>query len=58
MTPTSAVAAIIIRVGYGSQVYKEHGEELSKLNKDLAVCITSIFKQLWVVDIFPFCMCI
>ena len=49
----STVGAIIIKLGYGEQIYKDHGKELVELNVKRMRMITTVFAKLWLVDIWP-----
>ena len=49
------MAHINLTVGYGENVIKQHGEHLSKANKDVLIAITSALAQFWLVDVFPIC---
>ena len=40
-------------MGYGDTIYKAHGEELIRTNRERIELITWAFTQLWAVDIFP-----
>ncbi len=48
-------AHINLTVGYGENVIKQHGEHLTKANKDVLISITSALAQFWWVDVFPLC---
>lgn len=51
---SKSVGAIIVKVGYGEKIYREHGEEMVELNKERSRQITLVFPKVWLVDIFPF----
>jgi hypothetical protein len=52
---TSAVGSVILKSGFGEKIYKEHGEEMIKLNTQRAELSTTVFPKLWLVNFFPWC---
>jgi hypothetical protein len=58
MLPTTrAVGSVILKSGFGEKIYKEHGEEMIKLNTQRAELSTQVFPKLWLVNFFPWCKC-
>ncbi|PVF95233.1 cytochrome P450 [Serendipita vermifera] len=48
-----SIGAVIIKLAYGSKVYKEHGHELVKLNTESIDLMAWSFQQLWLPNILP-----
>lgn len=55
MTKTSAIGAVIIKLGYGEKVYREHGQELVALNMSNMRHTAPIFTTFYPVSVIPWC---
>lgn len=55
LSETSNVGAVIVKAGYGEKVYREHGQDLARLNRIRSEMITGVYQKFWLVDVFPFC---
>ena len=49
----SAIGGVIIKLGYGKNIYQEHGKELIEMNMKRMQMINTTFAKFWLVDIFP-----
>ena len=47
------IAAMIIKMTYGSKIYQDHGKELTDINVESADLITWCWSQVWLVDVVP-----
>ncbi|KIM33263.1 hypothetical protein M408DRAFT_326044 [Serendipita vermifera MAFF 305830] len=48
-----AIGQITIRIAYGDEVHREHGDELVQLNSEGITYSTWCTQQLWLVNVFP-----
>ncbi|PVF96182.1 cytochrome P450 [Serendipita vermifera] len=48
-----AVGAVILKSGFGEKIYREHGEEMTRLNTQRAELSTWVFTKFWLVNFFP-----
>lgn len=50
---TKVIGAVLTRISYGEQFFRDHGEELVDNNVEIVNLATWMSTKLWLVDVFP-----
>lgn len=49
----NATGAVLTRIAYGEQLFKDHGEELIDVNTNVVTLATWVSSKVWLVDLIP-----
>ncbi|PVF96176.1 cytochrome P450 [Serendipita vermifera] len=51
---TASVGTVIFKISYGEKIYREHGDELIRVNKRRIELATWAYPRVWLVNFLPF----